>query len=244
MKHLILAMQTMTRLPIHKQLDVTGEDYAKSVAWFPVTALSVGLVSALVYALTLLLGIPYLAALLSVIAAALFTGGFHMDGFADVCDAFFARKDKERTLEILKDSRMGTYGVLGLVFLVTIKTILIGTMGLQGILIVVAAPICGKMPMAICAKLSSYPREQGLAKYIIEQLSTGRMWACLIGCAALLVLLVGPISAGIMAAAMLVVALLMTQCAKKRIGGATGDVLGTCNELGEIVFLIWMAVMV
>ncbi|MEA5004215.1 MAG: adenosylcobinamide-GDP ribazoletransferase [Christensenella sp.] len=244
MKKFGLAIQTMTRLPLKKQFDVTCQDYADSVAWFPATSLMAGAVMLAVYQLILLTGIPYLPAFLCVMAGIMFTGGLHIDGFADVCDAFFAGKTKERTLEILKDSRMGTYGVLGIVFIVVAKTFLIADLNPDRVLwVLLATPLCGKIPLVFCAKLSRYPRQDGMAKCIIENLKIDTALIAIIICS-VAVFLVGGFAAGSIAVAcMIAIGAVMYFISEKKIDGATGDVLGACNELGEIVFLLVMAVM-
>ena len=244
MKKLGLAIQTMTRLPLKKQFDVTCQDYADSVAWFPLTALMPGAVMLAVYQLFLLTGIPYLPAFLCVVAGIMFTGGLHIDGFADVCDAFFTGKTKERTLEIMKDSRVGTYGVLGIIFVVASKTFLIPSVDPARVLwILLAAPLCGKIPLVFCAKLSRYPRQDGMAKCIVEHLKTDTALVAITLCAAAAFLAGGFAAGSVSVACMIAIGAAMHFIAGQKIGGATGDVLGACNELGEIVFLLVMAVM-
>ncbi len=245
MKKLGLAIQTMTRLPLKKQFDVCCQDYADSVAWFPLTALMAGAVMCGAYVLLCLTGIPYLAAFACVLAAIMFTGGLHIDGFADVCDAFFAGKTKERTLAILKDSRMGTYGVLGIVFVVAIKTILLaGIHPEKAVWILLAMPLCGKIPLILCAKLSRYPRENGMAKCIIESLKTSTALIAIVICSVAVVFVGGLASGTIVVAGAIATGAIMHFISEKKIEGATGDVLGACNELGEIIFLFVMAVMI
>ncbi len=253
MKTFGLAIQLMTRVPWKKQYDVIEQDYAKSAIWFFATSLIVGAVAAAVFFAGSFSRVPYLAAFLSVIAASLVTGGFHIDGFADMCDAFFARKSKEKTLEILKDSRMGTYGVIAIVFVVLVKTLLIqriGAIGLPALLLLLVAPVCGKIPMVFCAALSSYPRQSGLGKAMIDLLSPATAIGSMLICAA--IVLVGTVIAfpavlfagAIAIAAVLAAGAVLTGVSKKRIGGATGDILGAANEIGEMVFLLVMAVLV
>lgn len=234
----------MTRLPIKKQVDATGEDYAGSVFWFFLTSLMVGGIMLGVYfVMYILVPVPLFAAFLSVIAAALFTGGLHIDGFADMCDAFFARKSSERTLEILKDSRMGAYGVIAIIFVIAVKTFLLGR--IEGTVflwpIFLALPVCGKIPMILCAMVSTYPREDGLGKYIIDLLpKKTAVWSIII-CSAIVCFCAGVFAGGIAVAAMLATGFILAQISKNKIGGATGDILGAANEIGEMLFLLIVA---
>ncbi len=242
MMHLGLAIQLLTRFPLKKQFEVTGEDYAKSVAYFPIAALFVGAVMAAAFFAASFLNIPYFAGLVSVVAAYLCTGGFHIDGFADMSDAFFARKSKERTLEILKDSRMGTYGVLAIIIVVAAKVILIGALKHNALLILLATPICGKIPLFICAKLSKYPRETGLGKYIIDMVRTKDIIIALILSVVFLILCIGIFHALIVTLVMMFIGFIMHKISKAKIDGATGDILGASNEAGECIFLMMMVV--
>lgn len=245
MKRLGLALQLMTRFPLRKQFNVNEEDFAACTLWFFLTSLLVGALMALVYYLFLLLEIPLLAAFLSVMVAYVFTGGLHIDGFADVCDAFFAGKSKQETLRILKDSRMGTYGVLGIVLMVGVKTILIANLGMNALPVLVATPVCGKIPLLFCAALSRYPRQNGMGKFIIEGLKFKTAFLAMGYCAAVVLLfcLLGWVDYGAAMALSLVVGVLCYLWADKKIGGATGDVLGAANEMGEAVYLLVAAVL-
>lgn len=241
MKTLTLALQLMTRIPIRKQYDAGQKDYAVSAIWFFLTASIVGAVMAAVYYAAWWTGIPYLAAFLCVVSASLVTGGLHIDGFADVCDAFFARKSKEKTLEILKDSRMGTYGVIGILFVFAVKTILIGSFrdaGIHTLLLILAAPVCGKVSMVLTAALSAYPREQGLGKAIIDLLPNAVAAGSILICAAVVCLCAGILAGGVAVAASLCAGAIVAAVSKQKIGGATGDVLGASNEVGEMLYLL------
>lgn len=244
MKRVILAMQLLTRLPIKKQYpDAVGADYAGSVLWFFLPALLCGLLMAAVYIGVLFAGIPYLAAFACVIAAYLFTGGLHIDGFADMCDAFFARKSKERTLEILKDSRMGTYGVIAIVFVVAVKTLAIASFAPEMVWTLAAVPLCGKIALVVCAAVSSYPREDGLGKYIVEELPVGTAILSIVFCAVGVCFFAGVFRGLIAIGLMALCGLILAQVSKRKIGGATGDILGAANEAGEMAFLILAGVL-
>ncbi|MGI6152759.1 MAG: adenosylcobinamide-GDP ribazoletransferase [Christensenellaceae bacterium] len=243
LKRMGLAFSLMTRLPV--KLDkfwIEPRDYAECTGWFFLPALFVGAASAFVYWLFLLTGIPYLAALMCVLANVFLTGGLHIDGLADTCDAFFAHKDKVQTLAILKDSRQGTFGVLGLVFAVGIKTVLIGQLGTAGICFIVLAPVCGKIPLMLCALEGKYPRVEGMGRHIIGRVSQATGFIGVLLPAAIVYIFGGYEVSGCSLPLMVLIGLLLNHIANKKAGGATGDVLGACNELGEIVFLIVAAI--
>ena len=111
MKGLLGAVSFLTRVPVGGGIREAGE-LAGSVPWFPVVGAGVGLAEAGVYAGARMLLPPLVAASLAVVAGILLTGAFHEDGLGDTADAFAGGWDRESTIRILKDPRLGTFGVL------------------------------------------------------------------------------------------------------------------------------------
>ena len=108
------ALMFFTRLPCPKWLDHSSEYLAKSSRYFPLVGIIVGSIGALVYyGSSIVFPLP-LAILLSMISTIFATGAFHEDGLADMCDGFGGGWNKQDILRIMKDSRSGTYGVVGL----------------------------------------------------------------------------------------------------------------------------------
>src|SRR4028118_1536958 len=119
------AMMFLTRLPVPKLTDHSSEYLEKSSKYFPLIGWIVGAISCgtfLAFYQFLSIEISLLA---SIIAGILTTGAFHEDGFADVCDAFGGGWTKEKILEIMKDSRLGTYGTVGLIAILSVKFFLL-----------------------------------------------------------------------------------------------------------------------
>jgi len=126
MQGLIAALRWMTVLPMLKQLE--EGDMQKILPWLPVTGLVVGLFVVLACYVGALFD-PWLGALLGVFVWLLITGGLHADGLSDLTDALGARHgDKERFIAVLKDPHIGSFGTLGLIFLVVSKLILLKLM--------------------------------------------------------------------------------------------------------------------
>ena len=111
MKGLLGAVSFLTRVPVGGGVRGAGE-LARSVPWFPVVGAGVGLAEAGVYAGARMLLPPLVAAGLAVVAGILLTGAFHEDGLGDTADAFAGGTDRDSTVRILKDPRLGTFGVL------------------------------------------------------------------------------------------------------------------------------------
>src|SRR3984957_18753065 len=105
-----------TRFPLLNDTPTGSTDIGRAAWAFPIAGIAVGLIGALVYAIAHWFGLPALpAAALSVVATLLATGCLHEDGLADTADGFGGGKTRERKLEIMRDSRIGTYGVCALV---------------------------------------------------------------------------------------------------------------------------------
>lgn len=116
MKRTVAALSFFTRLPFWKLCDIPAECYKRVVPLWPIVGWVTGGIMALVYLCASFLFPPMIAALLALAARLLTTGALHEDGFADFCDGFGGGTTRERILIIMKDSHIGTYGVLGLIF--------------------------------------------------------------------------------------------------------------------------------
>jgi len=240
-RRLLLAFQFMTRIPLPFNAHATEADFAASSVFYPVTSLAVGAFMLLVYGLLLFTGLPVLSAFAAVMAGCFITGALHLDGFADCCDAFYTKKPKEDTLRILKDSRMGTFGVLGIVFDAGVKTLLILALYEQKkadmAFTILCMPVAGKLPLIIAPALAKYARPEGTGKSMIENIKPLHIVLCILLCAGLLAVFFGKY-AGVIVPVILLTGALIAKRSEKRIGGITGDVLGAENEIGEMLYLL------
>jgi adenosylcobinamide-GDP ribazoletransferase len=121
----LTAVMFLTRINVGKHIDHSAEYLQRSSKYFPVVGWIVGAVCALTFLVVNRFISTDIALLASMIAGILTTGAFHEDGFADVCDAFGGGWTKEKILLIMKDSRLGTYGVAGLVLILATKFLLL-----------------------------------------------------------------------------------------------------------------------
>lgn len=115
------ALMFFTRIPCPKWIDHSPEILNKSTRYFSLVGILVGMISAGFYLLASLLFSNEIALIISMVASIWTTGAFHEDGFADVCDGFGGGWTKDKILLIMKDSRLGTYGTVGIVFLLASK---------------------------------------------------------------------------------------------------------------------------
>ncbi|PWC13440.1 adenosylcobinamide-GDP ribazoletransferase [Brenneria corticis] len=239
----LATLQFMTRIPVPERwtqgLDM--RQYVRGIVGFPVIGLIVGgLAGAVFMALTPWSGVP-LAALGYVLALALITGGFHLDGLADTCDGVFSARPREKMLEIMRDSRLGTNGGLALIFIVVAKVLVVSELALRGVsmlALLTAASVAGRSAIVLLMYRQRYAREgQGLGNLYIGRVSGGQALATLLG-GALLVGLLGHIQALTAFGVTLVLVWLLGVYLRRRLGGQTGDTLGAAAELGELAFLL------
>ncbi len=242
MKQLLAAMQFMTRLPVPASwtADLPVDSYARGVFWLPVVGLMVGVLCALVFALGQhWFGVP-MAALLTVMANGLVTGAFHLDGLADTCDGIFSARQRERMLEIMRDSRIGTNGALALIFAVALRMAAIMALSLHNLgalPFIVSAPVVSRALISLLMYRQRYAREAGMGNVFIGKISGwGLVLTLLVG--VLLTLLIAGLTG--VAAALVAGALAFGYRAKinRTLGGQTGDTLGCGVELFEWLFLL------
>ena len=240
-KALILCLQFLTRLPLPFRIEGPDDLFARGTVFFPVAGAIIGVLDALVYwILNHWMG-SWPAACLVILFDTWFTGGLHLDGLADTADAFGSLRDRDRMLEIMKDSRIGTFGVLAIV------GVLIGRIALYGELmsrempiltllgIIAVIPVISRTGMVLLIYSSRYARENGLGGLFFTYRSKidPAFWITLILAAGLVYLLLpSPLSLILSGTAILVGIWHRWRCCRK-IGGMTGDTLGAGLEWME-----------
>jgi adenosylcobinamide-GDP ribazoletransferase len=234
-----VALLFCTRLPIPNAAPVTGADIARAGWAFPVAGAIVGLIAAGVYWLAGLAGLPSLpAAGLTVAATLIVTGCLHEDGLADVADAFGGHT-RERRLEIMRDSRVGTYGACALSMSLLLRTAALASIAAPAVAapVLIAAHAAARAGMPLFMGLLPPARVDGLSVGVGRPLPMSIAAAVLLGVIALFVAL-GP-AAGFCAILLLAAALaLLAWLCIRQFGGQTGDVLGAVEQLGEITILL------
>lgn len=235
----LLACQFLTRLPIPARWDPAR--MASAARWFPAVGLIVGALAAAAHGLAALRFPPDLAVLAAVAVAMLVTGCLHEDGFADVCDGLGGGATRERALEIMRDSRLGTYGVAGLSLMLLAKWQSLA--GLPSPLVplgLIAGHAASRASMVVAMAGGTYARSAGAAGRLAGG-TGGRGVAVAIGIAALPVaaLLVAAPAAALAGVLGLALAHVLTRLwYGRRLGGYTGDCLGATQQTGELGFYL------
>lgn len=180
----------ISRLPVPARWSqgLDFEHYSRGIVMFPLIGVVLGGLTGLVFmALQTWCGIP-LAALFAVLTLALLTGGFHLDGLADTCDGIFSARRRERMLEIMRDSRLGTHGGLALIFVLLAKVLVVSELALRGtpmLAALAAACVAGRGTAVLLMYRHRYAREEGLGNVFIGKV-TGRQTCVTLGLAAIL----------------------------------------------------------
>ena len=233
MKSLFAALGFLTVLPLPVRWLGTGEDLGRSLIWFPLVGALIGMFAAIIdLGLGMILP-PTVVSVITVLILLAASGGLHMDGLADSADGFFSSRNRERMLEIMRDSRSGPMGVMAICGLLLLKvTTLAAVPAPLRMTTIVLMPLAGRTALTVSLAVLPYARTTGgLAEVFRPTLRTGLITAVLLtGSAWLLQGTSGLITAG----ASLSVILLLAAYSKRKIGGFTGDTLGATCELTEL----------
>ena len=251
-----VALALLTRLPMGPPGDAEAPDIARAGRVMPLAGALIGLVGAAAFWLSGGLGLPPLVSgLVAVAATILFTGAFHEDGLADTADGLGATAERARRLEIMRDSRTGTYGALALILSVGLRAAALAAIAAPGAVaeaasgagtgavaggvaaaLISAHALARALPPAVMA-WAPLARSDGLAAGAGRP-EPAQAWLAL-GLGALIALLLldfGTAVAAMAAAGLAAGALVLL--ARARIGGYTGDVLGAIEQVGEVAVLL------
>lgn len=241
MKQFLIALQFLTILPIKIKSEMKKRDFGKSLLYFPIVGILIGLLLSIT---AFLFGfLPDLVTgVLILIVSILITGGIHLDGFADTCDGFYGSRSKDEILKIMRDSRVGVMGAVGVVSILLLKFSLIVSMP-QYMLwkSLIAMAIFARWTQVLACYTSNYARKEGRAKYFIEYASKKEFLTGAFFTIVLFILLIGLKGIIVFIIALLPM-FLLTNYIKKRIDGMTGDTIGAMNEIAETVVLLLMLI--
>ncbi len=247
MKHCFSGLQAalgfLTVLPLGKNIEWNGQ---RMLAWFPVAGLVLGVLLALWDTLLGLLAGPALRAVLDVLFLVALTGGLHLDGLADAADGLLGHRGRERALEIMRDSRIGAWGVLALLAVLGIKT-----SALYDLLTSNAAPwrlalgltfvpVFGRLAQCVTMRLLPYCRgKEGMAHSFF---GSGLPWVPAVLCLLPFLFLLGIIPALACFAVFSCGLGALLLWYRKLLGCITGDMIGAASECCEALLFVALSV--
>lgn len=233
------AVSFLTVVPIGNADGSAGERLGR--AYFPAIGAFIGLVAALVFVAASAISTPLLAAAAAIATLTLLTGALHLDGLGDSADGLLGRGDAERRLAVMRDPRLGSYGVAAVVVVLLLEFAALASMAPARALVglVIAGALSRFATLAVIASVR-YVRESGLGSIAFD--IRHRRLDVLAGAA--ITVLVSALDwrrAAVAAALVAVSTLVVVALARKRLGGATGDICGATAELGQLAALLAFA---
>ncbi|RXZ78313.1 adenosylcobinamide-GDP ribazoletransferase [Paenibacillaceae bacterium] len=248
----LAALQFLTRLPVPVNIPFTNATVARSLVFFPVAGVTVGLLVSGGYMVMQPLLPPMTAAVLLVVLWTAFTGGLHMDGWMDTADGVLSHRPREQKLIIMKDSRVGAMGVIAGVLLLLLKVSALSELldrpaSVEVLLLLASIPVWSRVSMAASIPLWPLARgAEGMAGlfawatrgHAAAALAMGSaLLAVAYACAGVQLLQLGLfIGSGLLVSALVTV--FVAGRLSKSLGGLTGDTYGAINESVEAALLI------
>lgn len=238
LKTFLLATQFLTRLPVPVGNAYTKERFGESVRHYPLVGIFVGAIVAALYYAASFVWPQTVAILLSTAASLLLTGAFHEDGLADTFDGMGGGTTPQRALEIMKDSRIGTYGVVAVASVLALKVAALSFFTVTtAVITLIAAHGLSRLSSVLVISTSRYVRDDGSGKPIaihiharglVYALATGALCVILMSMyLSLLTVIIGLFGAfaGHFTA---------RRIFERKIDGYTGDCLGATQQLSEV----------
>ena len=240
LKIFFTALMFYTRIPVPKGTGYSDENLNKSTRYFPLIGIIIGSIGALVlYGFHFIL--PNVLAILFSMATTIYiTGAFHEDGFADFCDGFGGGYTKDKVLSIMKDSRIGTYGSVGLIMILAVKFFALTNVEISSVpIVLICAHAFSRIFPVVMIYTSSYSRLDATSKTkpIGKKGSIGSLIIALI-CSLVFLYFFHWFAIIVIIFICTIIFIIFRNYVLRRIDGYTGDVLGALQQISEIGFYI------
>ena len=229
MRHFIAAIQFITIIPVGR---ADSFEPPKIIPYFPVVGLFLGILTALCDQLSIALWSRPVASLLDILFLALLTGAFHLDGLGDSADGLLGQRSKEKALTIMKDSRLGTMGLVTIVFTLALKWAGIAGLDANRVLLLIIVPAYARAGMLFGIRFLEYGRPGGGtgADFFKSKLEWTAFWG--LAAPVLLSVFLGWTAVYLNLSFVALTAVLIWYY-KRRVGCITGDMLGAMAEILE-----------
>lgn len=260
LKNFITALQFLTIITVRKDQEVEEGDLARSIVYFPLVGFLIGVLLVNADKIFALIALPQtIATFLLIILSVLVTRAIHIDGLADTLDGLMGGRDHSSRLAIMKDSRLGTAGALGIVIVVFMKYLCLNNLFERdriGALLV--APVLARWAQTLMVSNAEYGRENGMGKAFVGHLRSSGLFATsavAIGLSAFVIvatdsrisLMPLDIHSVILFFVVICGVLLLTWLGKRylvrKLGGVTGDAIGAMSELNEVLVLFLFVIL-
>ncbi len=255
MNNLLAALMFFTRLPFHRIKQVPADSFSHVTGWWSVTGWLTGGLSALTFWLVEMIAATEIAIIMALLVRVLLTGALHEDGLADFLDGFGGGTDRDSTLRIMKDSHIGTYGVIGLIFYFLLSYAVLSGIRVEYVpYIILASDVYAKCISSHIVWFLPYARPQSESKNrTVYQHPTAleETLTIISGLSAIALLTIPAITASgltaficfnILTHTPIAVFILLLLLCRKKTGGYTGDCCGAIFLLTELTFRLMAAI--
>lgn len=237
MNSFLFALQHLTRIYL-KDVSFNEKDLGRSVMYFPLVGIIIGsILTALLFLSNMVFPPPATSAIL-VVLLVIITGGLHLDGFMDTMDGVLSGRSMERKLEIMKDSRVGAFGALGVACLLLLKfSLILSAPGELLPRLLLIMPVISRWAMAYAIAGFPYARPEGLGMHHVKYTGRTELAVATVTALALVAGAGGPAGLVLFLLAGPLTHLLCRQFSRQ-LGGLTGDTYGAANEIMEVAILL------
>lgn len=238
MRDFITCLEFLTRVRFSKRIDWRDEDFSRSVPYFPLVGLVIGsLLAAVNYGLFYIETPLFLRVTLLLLAEIIITGGLMYDGFMDTADGVFSARSRERMLEIMKDSHVGSNAVLAIIILLLLK--IAAYLELSGetlTWVLLTMSVATRTFMVVFIVNFPYARKEGIGHMFTKYAKPFYTYIAFAVCAGIIA------ACGLqylaVAGICFTVTLIIAQYLKTQLGGLTGDTYGALTECGNVIYLL------
>lgn len=242
---LLLALRFLTTIPLPWGREASPEDVGRSLGYFPVVGIIIGLI---LTGLNWLFGLFLPSAvvnILLIVSMVVISGGLHLDGFIDTCDGIGKHKTPEERWRVMQDSRVGSFGVVGGVLLLLVKYISLNSLPESLLMItLVFIPVLSRWAMVYAVSVYSYAKPSGLGNVFKQGASWQKLTIATFVALVVAVVLFPTLFPLIQLRGLAVmfgvwvITVVMAAYLKRKFSGLTGDTYGAINEVAEVVVLI------
>jgi len=234
----LAALRFLTIIPLPGRRELSPKEVGGSIAYFPAVGAIIGLILALLNWLLSLVLPPALVNILLVVSLVIVSGGLHLDGFVDTCDGMVGHKTAAQRWRVMKDSRAGAFGIIGVCCLLLVKYVSLNSVPANWLTpTLVLMPTVSRWAMVYAVFAYPYAKPSGLGKVFKQKADFSRFLVATV-IALPIAVIPAQLSGLIIMFGVWIIVMAVAFYLKGRFGGLTGDTYGAINELAEVLVLI------
>ncbi|MBC2579806.1 adenosylcobinamide-GDP ribazoletransferase [Clostridium sp. DJ247] len=239
----LLMLQFFTRIPVNINLPCEKHNFRRGSVFLPIIGFIVGIIQWLIYKMLIKVLPVSTSIVLILLVGVIVTGAMHIDGLGDTCDGFFAFKGSGRIIEIMKDSRIGTYACIVIVIDFLLRYTLLVFIVPNFSIAIIVVPIIARLSILFLASVGKSAKSNGTGNFFVGNFGKMQFVIGIVITIGILILIMNPRHVIILTISALALSFLFNFYCNIKINGLTGDTLGANNELVEILTLILIAIM-